>query len=70
MRSAQQLLKEIREDKDSCFEPAYIRELDDALYEQIDYDEEHKYRVILEVDDYDYVEDEEIIKRLDKLFAE
>jgi len=41
--------------------------VDDVLYEKID--EEHKYRFFFSSDDYDYLEDEEMIARLDKLFA-
>lgn len=42
--------------------------VDDVLYEKID-ESEHKYRFFFSSDDYDYLEDEEMIARLDKLFA-
>lgn len=42
----------------------------DKLYEELeDHPEGHKYRVISD-DDYDYVEDENLIKELDQVRAE
>ena len=37
---------------------------EDLVFEKIN-QEDHKYRVFIDVDDYDYVEDEELIKKLD-----
>ena len=38
--------------------------VDDVLYERL---EESEYRFFFSCDDYDYLEDEEMIKRLDRL---
>ena len=42
--------------------------VDNILYERCD-ELEHKYRFFFSTDDYDYLEDEEMIKRLDDLFV-
>ena len=43
--------------------------VDDVLYERLS-DCEHKYRFFFSDDDYDYLENQEMIDRLDKLFEE
>lgn len=70
MQTSKEIFAEIQADDDSCFELTYIREYKDSLYELLDENFEHQYRVILSSDDYDYVEDEELIAELDKVFAE
>jgi hypothetical protein len=70
MQTSKEILAEIQADDDSCFESAYIREYKDALYELLDENFEHQYRIVLSSDDYDYVEDETLIAELDKVFAE
>ena len=65
-----ELLNEISQDKDSCFGVAHIRLHGSWLYEQMeDNPWEHKYRVILSADDYDYVEDPAEIAELDEVFS-
>ena len=44
--------------------------VDDVLYERLDDSFEHKYRFFFSDDDYDYLENQEMIDRLDKLFEE
>lgn len=74
---ARALYKEIKKDKKSCFHVPWIffyngDEIaeDGALFEVFDRANRppsgHKYRVIFSPDDYDYVEDEKLIKELDK----
>ena len=56
----------------SIFDSSKLIILDGKVYERLDpamfLDEDycHKYRVLLQHDDYDYVEDEELIAELDK----
>ena len=57
----------------SLYDTARLKALDGNVYEQCE-DEvlssgmsDHKYRVIIENCDYDYVEDEVIIKELDRI---
>ena len=40
--------------------------LDGKCYERMNEHPTHRYRVILSSDDYDYVEDQELINRLDQ----
>lgn len=47
------------------FDVTKLKVLDGKVYEECNNDE-HKYRVILSSDDYDYVEDESLISRLDQ----
>lgn len=56
------LLKEIR-DEESCFDADYVFEFDGWLYEKCNFDH-HMFRVIFCCDDYDYVEGEELIQKL------
>lgn len=49
----------------SLFDKSKLKVLDSKVYEEINTDE-HKYRAIFSSDDYDYVEDEDLISRLDE----
>ncbi len=62
------LLEEIKNDEDSCFNVDLIKEHDGFLFEKCEIDD-CKYRSIFSHDDYDYVEDPATIAELDKLFA-
>ena len=50
----------------SCFNTANLVVLKGNVYERLYNHPTHKYRVILEFDHYDYVEDELLIARLNK----
>ena len=57
--------------KNSCFAKKYVKTHRGLKFECLwNYDHEvvHKYRVIFNYDDYDYVANKKLIKELDKLF--
>lgn len=51
---------------ESCFNNAKLKALDGRVYEEVNH-AGYKYRVIINNEDYDYVEDQAIIEELDTI---
>jgi hypothetical protein len=47
-----------------CFDKNYVFFHEGYLYEKMDITAPYEFRIILDVDDYDYVEDKKLIKQL------
>ena len=55
---------------DSCFDENFCFEFENNVYEDLrdsDLEENIKFRVVLSDDDYDYVEDADLIKKLEAI---
>lgn len=61
--NAEELLKTIAADKDSCFNAARLFKYEGWVFEELT-SGNHEYRIALSSDDYDYVEDEDLMEEL------